>query len=131
MAQGYSRDTLIVRAQVRDLAGINELHVALDHQAVPHMLLEERTALHQSLDRGWNWFHPCAKSIPTNVRNAQRNGSIPGECGKEVGKEFSQDRRSPCQERMRVPSLRDAFARLNIIRKFITFDNCYLLKMIG
>src|SRR5690349_10989061 len=121
---------ILIGTQPVDLTSIDEAHIGSGGHETPHMLFKERTALHQRLDRGRNWFHPCAKSIPTNIRNAQRNGSILGECGKEVRKEFSQDRRSPCQERMRVPSLRDAFARLNIIRKFITFDNCYLLKMI-
>ena len=32
---------------------------------------------------------------------------------------------------MRVSALRDAFARLCIIRELSTFDKCYLLKMIG
>src|SRR5579864_3352218 len=121
---------ILIGIQPVDLTSVDEVHISSGGHEMPHMLFKERTALHQRLDRGRNWFHPCAKSIPTNVRDAQRNGSIPGECGKEVRKEFSQDRRSPCQERMRVSALEDAFARLCIIRKLITFNDRYLLKMI-
>jgi len=49
------------------------------------MLFKKGSALPQRLDGAWNCCHPHTKLMPTNVSCAQRDGSVLGECGKEVG----------------------------------------------
>ena len=91
MPQDDACDTLIVRTQLCDLAGIDDVHIVPGRHALAHMLFEKGAALHQHLSWSWQWCHPHAEAVPTQVRTAQRDRAILGECGKEVGEEFSQD----------------------------------------
>ena len=91
MPQDDAGNTFIIRTQAGDLASIHDMHIVPGCQAGSHMLFQKGSALEQRFERAWNGCHPHTKMIPTNVRWAQGDGSVLGECGKKVGEVVGQE----------------------------------------
>jgi hypothetical protein len=64
VSQHDASDAVIVRAQLRNLAGIHDTHIVPGSQLVSHMLLKEWAALEQGFDGTPNGHHPYAELIP-------------------------------------------------------------------
>jgi hypothetical protein len=106
VSQDDASDTVMVRAQLRNLAGVPDAHIVPGSQLLSHVLLKEWSALEQDFEGTPNGCHPDTKLIPTYIFHPYRNRTVLGECRKEVGKVLPYDGRSTRQQPMNMSSLR-------------------------
>jgi hypothetical protein len=130
VSQHDAGDAAMVRAQLRNLAGIDDTHIVPGSQLVSHVLLKEWATLEQGFGGTRNGRHPDAELIPVYIFQTYQNRTVLGKVTKEVRKVLPHDDRSTRKQPMHMSSLWYPFARLGIIGQSIAFDHGDLFKMI-